>query len=345
METQETQKMKKKLIQKLSADLCICTKTVKSKLDKVLSETEDKDGFISKALIDTELYIALANEIKSNTQTHKNIIDVNKFPYIIPTTEIFTKLFDTKYLLAKRENQGQWYAYFQSADMKEKFSFKIPEQMIAETELSEKYQNPFHNPQYKLFYIGLCSLYGAFDKGVKQISVENLYRLIYGSARNINQKSLQNFIQQMDEFLKLCRTFNNSFECYYYNKKDTQTYSYLLSFKISRDTLIINDVPCLLNHARSRKRVAGVNRSVISSGKAETMLQRLYIAYRWTLAKNQNNRMSANIESSSIQTWCGCSASEKVVNKSFIFLQQQKQIREFSISRSRLGFKIEVIVK
>jgi len=88
----------------LSVDLCICTKTVKSKLDKVLSEIEDKDGFISEALIDTELYIELANEIKSNTQTHKSIIDVNVFPYIVPTTEIFTKLFDIEYLQAKREN-------------------------------------------------------------------------------------------------------------------------------------------------------------------------------------------------------------------------------------------------
>ena len=63
---------------------------------------------------------------------------------------------------------------------------------------------------------------------------------------------------------------------------------------------MLNDIPSLLRHARSRKRIAGINRQVISSGKAETMLQRLYIAYRMTLAKNQNNRMSANIESSSI---------------------------------------------
>lgn len=334
--------MRKELIQKLSVDLCICTKTVKSKLEKVLSEIEDKDGFISEALINTELYIELANEIKSNTQTHKSIIDVNVFPYIVPTTEIFTKLFDIEYLQAKRENPVQWYAYYQNET--EKFSFQIPEQDIVETELTERYQNPFHNPQYKLFYIGLCSLYGAFDKGIKQISIENLYRMIYNHTTKINKNQYQQFVGELKHFLMLCLKFNNSFECYYYGKKQTLNFNNLLSFNITGDTLIINDIPCLLKQARSRKRVAGINRQVISSGKAESMLQRLYIAYRLTLAKNQKNKMSSNIESEAIQKWCGCSASEKVVKKSFIFLQQQKQIREFSISRNGLKFKIEVRV-
>lgn len=336
--------MKNELIQRLAADLAISTKTVKSKFEKLLDQIQQKDAFIAEAVTDAELYRQIALEIKSDTQRHTDRVNLKNFPYIIPTTEIFTKLFDLQYLKAKRENNFEWFAYWQSEDGKQKFSFQIPEQDIVEAELSGKIQNPFYNPNFKLFYIGLCSVYGCFESGQKNISVENLYRMIYSPARNINKDSLQTFIQQMDEFLKICKSFNNSFTCYYYGKKQTLDFNGILSFTISRDGLTINDVPSLLRHARSRKRIAGVNRQLVSSGKAESMLQRLYIAYRMTLAKNQNNRMSANIESNSIQNWCGCAASEKVVKKSFILLQQQKQISKYSISKNKLGFKIEVEV-
>lgn len=278
------------------------SKTTEKRIERAINAIFDEHNWnktvnnLEQMLADAEIKAFLVKELEKYfaEKTEKDIVPVPRF-LKVPLTDAFRSFFDAKTLDIVNE-KGIEYALYKGTDGTG-FGFMV--NRIADIVDVDCIDNPFNNQNWKLYYIGLCSLFNdSNDLDTKKyISTVDFYRLIYNHTGKI---AVSSFVAFKSDFLK----FKEELEEIASGKGLTiysatgKRYS-AVSVNVTDDLIVVDGKPAFLHLANSK--IEGLERKLLGTGKKSTIYARLLIIEAISKVKRAKGKLSNHILISNLE--------------------------------------------